>query len=51
MEDVTGADRKGETVIVEHERRLSSMTPQELNERHPALVECVSWIRQHATMS
>lgn len=45
IEQVIGAENKGEDAIVEQEQRLLEMDASEIEEQMPAFKECFDWIR------
>lgn len=45
IEQVTGADDKGEDAIIEQEQRLQAMSAAEIEQQMPAFKACFDWIR------
>ena len=45
IEQVTGADDKGEEAIIEQEQRLRGMSAAEIEQQMPAFKTCFDWIR------
>ncbi len=45
IEQVTGADQKGEDAITEQEQRLRDMSAVEIDQQMPAFKACFDWIR------
>ena len=45
IEQVTGADDKGENAIIEQEQRLRDMSATEIEQQMPAFKACFDWIR------
>lgn len=45
IEQVTGADDKGEDAIIEQEQRLREMSVTEIEQQMPAFKACFDWIR------
>ncbi|WP_374961121.1 ATP-dependent endonuclease [Spongiibacter tropicus] len=45
IEQVTGADDKGEDAIIEQEQRLRAMSAAEIEQQMPAFKACFDWIR------
>lgn len=45
IEQITGAEEKGEDAIIKQEEQLQAMRPEEIEDQMPALKECFDWIR------
>lgn len=46
IEQVTGAEDKGEEAIIEQEQRLRAMSTANIEQQMPAFKECFDWIRR-----